>query len=173
MAQLHPSARNLDGFFPRPGRFRRPFQGSGFGPAPPRLQLKGWRLSLQYWPRDIQIFRNMVTSAWIDFHALICSNESQVTDDQGAGILPSEFMGILDNLPEDESVCCCCKVDRHHQQRLAHEASAPRSPLWCREFQKQACNQNVSILQHYPQTLDPRVEVFSMILRTWVYIMSS
>jgi hypothetical protein len=106
MAQLRPTGRILDGF-------RVALDGSAalskeldLGTILPVSNLKGWRLNLQYWPRDIQIRRNMLTSAWIDVPALICSNESQVLDDQGAGIPPSEFMEILDNLPEDGPESC-------------------------------------------------------------------
>lgn len=106
MAQLRPSGRILDGF-------RVALDGSAalskeldLGVILPVSNLKNWRLSLQYWPRDIQIRRNMLTSAWIDVPALICSNESQVLDDKGSGIPPAEFMEILDNLPEDGPESC-------------------------------------------------------------------
>jgi hypothetical protein len=106
MAQLRPSGRILDGF-------RVALDGSAalskeldLGVILLVSNLKNWRLSLQYWPRDIQIRRNMLTSAWIDVPALICSNESQVLDDKGSGIPPAEFMEILDNLPEDGPESC-------------------------------------------------------------------
>jgi hypothetical protein len=62
---------------------------------------KGYRLQFQHWPRDIQIWRNMLSSAWLDVPALICSNEAQVTDESGREVAADQFMETLESLPED------------------------------------------------------------------------
>jgi hypothetical protein len=62
---------------------------------------KGYRLQFQYWPRDIQIRRNMLTSAWIDVPPLVCSNEAQVADERGREVAADQFIELLESLPED------------------------------------------------------------------------
>jgi hypothetical protein len=39
---------------------------------------KRWRLKMQTWPRDIEVKRNMVTSAWMDVEALLASKAAQM-----------------------------------------------------------------------------------------------
>jgi hypothetical protein len=42
----------------------------------------------------------------VDVPALVCANEAQVLDPQGAGISPGNFMKMLEDLPEDGPESC-------------------------------------------------------------------
>jgi hypothetical protein len=101
MAQLRPTGRILDGFKVVLNGAAPLSRELDLGSIIPARCFKNWKLNFQYWPRDIQIRRNMISSAWYDVPALICSNEAQVLDDQGAGIPANEFMAMLDDAPED------------------------------------------------------------------------
>jgi hypothetical protein len=112
LAQLRPSGRILD-------HFRIALDGSAalskeldLGQLIPSSVFKGHKLAFQFWPRDIQIRRNMVSSAWVDVPALVCANKAQVLDPRGAGISAGSFMRMLDDLPEDgpESYSLCWAV---------------------------------------------------------------
>jgi hypothetical protein len=106
LAQLRPSGRILD-------HFRVALDGAAalsreldLGQLIPSSVFKGHKLAFQFWPRDIQIRRNMISSAWIDVPALVCANEAQVLDPRGAGISPGGFMRMLEDLPEDGPESC-------------------------------------------------------------------
>jgi hypothetical protein len=100
LAQLRPTGRILDGF-------RLSMDGPllerqlDLGQLIPVNAFKGYRLQFQFWPRDIQIRRNMMSSAWIDVPALICSNEAQVLDERGREVAADQFMELLESLPEE------------------------------------------------------------------------
>jgi hypothetical protein len=47
---------------------------------PADINLSKRRLQLQYWPRDIAIRRNMVTSAWMDVTEIINANDATLLD---------------------------------------------------------------------------------------------
>ncbi len=71
LAQLRPSGQILD-------HFRIALDGSAalskeldLGQLIPSTLFKGHKLAFQFWPRDIQIRRNMVSSAWVDVPALV------------------------------------------------------------------------------------------------------
>jgi hypothetical protein len=44
--------------------------------ASPRA--KNWRLRMQIWPRDIDVRRNMTSTAWLDLEALVVTRECRV-----------------------------------------------------------------------------------------------
>jgi hypothetical protein len=43
----------------------------------------------------------MMSTAWIDVPALICSNEAQVSDERGRVVAADQFMELLESLPEE------------------------------------------------------------------------
>jgi hypothetical protein len=101
LAQLRPSGRILDHFQVALDGTTAISQELDLGQLIPSSTFKGYKLAFQYWPRDIRIRRNMLTSAWMDIPALVCANEAQVLDSLGAGVSAGSFMRMLDDLPED------------------------------------------------------------------------
>ncbi len=71
--------------------------------AIPSPRLAGWRLKYQVWPRDITLRPNMSSSAWMDLEAMVTGRDAEVTDEQGTGIPPNEFLGVLEGLPDPKS----------------------------------------------------------------------
>jgi hypothetical protein len=59
---------------------------------------QGWKLSQQFWPKDISIRRNMVSSAWVSF-ADSARRDCDLTDNTGAGVSAGEFIRSLALLP--------------------------------------------------------------------------
>jgi hypothetical protein len=100
LAQLRPTGRILDGF-------RLSMDGPllerqlDLGQLIPVNTFKGYRLQFQFWPRDIQIRRNMMSTAWIDVPVLIYSNEAQLSDERGREVAADQFMELLESLPEE------------------------------------------------------------------------
>ncbi len=60
--------------------------------------LPRWRLSWQIWAGEIQIRRNMTSSAWVDLLELIKANEVQVTDEAGEPVPQSAVVTALKGL---------------------------------------------------------------------------
>jgi hypothetical protein len=67
----------------------------------PADHYRGWRLSQQFWPRDIAIRRNMVTMAWVSVTDSVASHDCDITDETGAGMTSGEFLRSLALLPWD------------------------------------------------------------------------
>jgi hypothetical protein len=106
LAQLRPSGRILDHFQITLDSSAAINRELDLGQLIPSSTFKGHKLAFQLWPRDIQIRRNMVSSAWVDVPALVCANEAQVLDPLGASISAGGFMRMLDELPEDGLESC-------------------------------------------------------------------
>lgn len=96
LAQLRPTGRILDGFQLVLGGTRIQEAEVDLGALVPATAFSNYKLRFQFWPRDICIRRNMLSSSWIDAPAHICSNESAVFDETGAEVTPAEFMTRLD-----------------------------------------------------------------------------
>jgi hypothetical protein len=56
-----------------------------------------WQFRFQVWPRDIEIRRNMVSTAWLNVHAQLAAKEAGVMDQAGAQI-PHE--AVLEEIQE-------------------------------------------------------------------------
>jgi hypothetical protein len=101
LAQLRPTGRILDNF-----RFAVNSQEMldvelDFHQLLPTDSIKGYKLRYQYWPRDINIRRNLTTSTWTDVLDLVASNNITILDQEGSGIPASEMRQILDELPDE------------------------------------------------------------------------
>ncbi len=64
-------------------------------------ELRGLRFYQQFWPRNIKIWKNMTTLAWVSITDSITSNDTDVLDKGGAGVSPASFMRTLERLPSD------------------------------------------------------------------------
>ena len=95
-AQLRPSGRILDGFQLALGGTNIHDANVDMGQLIPASNFKQWKLKFQFWPRDVQIRRNMMTSSWHDIPAMICSNEATVFNEKGEETTPAVFMELLD-----------------------------------------------------------------------------
>jgi hypothetical protein len=60
---------------------------------------QGWKLTQQFWPRDIPLRKNMVTSAWTSVTDTVASQDCDITDSDGAGISAGEFIRSIATLP--------------------------------------------------------------------------
>jgi hypothetical protein len=87
LAQLRPTGRILDNFRFSIGGSQILEAELDLGVMLPAEALHGYRLSFQYWPRDITIRRNMMSSTWQDVRNLVASNNATVLDPNGAGVL--------------------------------------------------------------------------------------
>jgi hypothetical protein len=109
LAQLRPTGRVLD-------NYRFSLNGSrildaelDMGQLLPVEALSGFRLKYQYWPRDITIRRNMMSSCWMDVPDLVAANNATILDPAGAGVPYSEFRKILDELPDEGPESCAIR----------------------------------------------------------------
>jgi hypothetical protein len=96
LAQLRSMGRILDNFrFTLDGAF--PLDATvDLASILPVEAYQGWKLTQQFWPRDIPIRKNMVTSAWTSVTDVVASD---ITDSDGAGISSGEFIRSLATLP--------------------------------------------------------------------------
>ncbi len=62
---------------------------------------KGWKLTQQFWARDVAIRRNMATSAWTSVTDSIASRDCDITDESGAGVSAGHFLRSITDLPGD------------------------------------------------------------------------
>ncbi len=65
----------------------------------PVAAFAGWRLTQQFWERDVAIRKNMVTSAWVTITDAVASQDCDLTDADGAGVSASEFVRTIAKLP--------------------------------------------------------------------------
>jgi hypothetical protein len=101
LAQLRNTGRILDGFR---------FALDGASPLEAVVDVfsiitanyyKGWKLTQQFWARDVVIRRNMVTSAWTSVTDSIASRDCDITDESGAGVSASHLLRSIADLPGD------------------------------------------------------------------------
>ncbi len=67
----------------------------------PADNMRGYKLRYQYWPRDINIRRNLTTSSWADVLDLVATNNVTILDSEGAGVPTGEIRRVLDELPDE------------------------------------------------------------------------
>ena len=61
-----------------------------------KATLPAWKIKISTWPRDINIRRNMATSAWMDLRALVASGEVGVEDHEEQEVPNEAFVDMLD-----------------------------------------------------------------------------
>jgi hypothetical protein len=109
LAQLRPTGRILDNFRFSIGGSQILEAELDLGAMIPAESLQGYRLTFQYWPRDIAIRRNMMSSSWQDVPNLVASNNATVLDPTGAGVPSAEFQHILEELPDEGTEGCAIR----------------------------------------------------------------
>jgi hypothetical protein len=102
LVQLRPSGRILDGFQVKLGGTRILNAEVDMSALIPAATFKSWKLSFQFWPHDVAIRQNMLSSAWTDVSALISTNDATVVDDQGQGVSNRLFLSRLADAVEHE-----------------------------------------------------------------------
>jgi hypothetical protein len=82
--------------------------------------LSGATLRYQVWPRDIEIRRNMTTTAWMDVRALIERRDVIVEDAEGSFITADEACKMLDRVDKkrEQGGCIRWAVVVAYDQRL-------------------------------------------------------
>jgi hypothetical protein len=65
----------------------------------PTEAYQGWKLTQPFWPRDIVIRKNMVTSTWTSHTDSVASRDCDLTDNNGAGVPAGEFIRSIAMLP--------------------------------------------------------------------------
>ncbi len=68
----------------------------------PATTFNRWRLRFQYWPRDVNIRRNMVTSAWTDVSAMVSSNDAAVFNESNVEVSAAAFRASLEDNADHE-----------------------------------------------------------------------
>jgi hypothetical protein len=109
LAQLRPTGRILDNFRLSIGGSQILEAELDLGAMIPTETLQGYRLAFQYWPRDIAIRRNMMSSSWQDVPNLVAANNATVLDPTGAGVPSAEFHHILEELPDEGPEGCAIR----------------------------------------------------------------
>jgi hypothetical protein len=100
--QLRPTGQILDGFQLVVGSTEILDAEVDMATLIPATAFSKDKLRFQFWPRDISIRRNLLTSSWIDTPAHICSNEVTVYDEAGMAVHAADFMECLDNGTDHE-----------------------------------------------------------------------
>jgi hypothetical protein len=99
LAPLRSSGRILDGFR---------FALDGLAPLNIAVDLKdifpveatqGWKLSQQFWEQNINIRRNMVSSAWVSITDSAASKDCNLTNNSRARVPVGEFIRSTAKLP--------------------------------------------------------------------------
>jgi hypothetical protein len=101
MAQIRPNGRIMD-------HWRLAMGGNGvleidvkldhIIPVPAPFP-DGWRLKRQYWPRDVEIRRNMTTGGWEDVYEALAARQAQVVSEDGTVVTNESVITLLDDLP--------------------------------------------------------------------------
>ena len=77
---------------------------------PAALNLPRVKISYQQWPRDIQIRRNMTSSAWMDIAGLLAAKELTATNlETGEAVTNPELVEGLSNLPDKTANSASCR----------------------------------------------------------------
>jgi hypothetical protein len=78
LVQARPNGRMLDHFRVSLGGSRILDINTQMASLLASPRAKNWRLRMQIWPRDVEVRRNMTSSAWLDLEALVSTGECRV-----------------------------------------------------------------------------------------------
>ena len=83
LVQVRDTGRAQDDFRVVVGGSKRLKVGFEAGLAFPTSKVPDWIITLECWPRDINIRKNMATSEWMDLIGMAAANDLTVTDKDG------------------------------------------------------------------------------------------
>jgi hypothetical protein len=78
MVQARPNGRMMDHFRVSLGGSRILDVGFALSNILASPRARTWRLKMQVWPRDVDVRRNMTSTAWMDVEVLVSTKECQV-----------------------------------------------------------------------------------------------
>ena len=90
--------------------------------------LAGWRLRMQFWPRDIHIRRNMTSSIWVFVNQMIAAREAQIINDNNKQIPSEAVLTELQSSSTEASVRWAIVIGEDEKLRL-HLQSLPASAV--------------------------------------------
>jgi hypothetical protein len=102
LAQVRPTGRILDNFQVALGGTQIVCADVDLGQLILASTFNRWRLRFQYWPRDINIRRNMVTSGWTDVAAMVSSNDAAVFNESDVELSTAAFRAGLEDTADHE-----------------------------------------------------------------------
>jgi hypothetical protein len=67
----------------------------------PVSQFKKWSFRRQFWPRDIAIRRNLLTSMWQDPVEMVACRDASIHYADGTAVPEDVFLSYIEDIPED------------------------------------------------------------------------
>jgi hypothetical protein len=99
-AQLRPTGRMLDHFRCVLGGSKHLEINASLMDMIPNECFRGWRYRTQKSPSEINIRRNMFSTAWVETPTTLLFNEATVYNSAEQVVANDVFMGMLEDLPE-------------------------------------------------------------------------
>jgi hypothetical protein len=62
--------------------------------------LASYTISLQRWPRDLDLRKGLLSRPWRNIAMLVSARDASVLDSEGAGIPASEFLKLIEQAEE-------------------------------------------------------------------------
>jgi hypothetical protein len=88
LAQVRPNGRILDHFRVTLGGSKILDVNVGLASVLNVPAMRSWRLKFQLWPRDLEIRRNMTSTAWLDVGELVASKDGYLETEAGEAVDP-------------------------------------------------------------------------------------
>ena len=101
MAQVRPSGKICDDFLLRLSGEKKVDVDFPLNILMPHDVFRKYRFKFQYWAKDINIRKNMMTSTWVDVPAMLGFRECEVVDDSGGSMDCATILSIMEELDED------------------------------------------------------------------------
>jgi hypothetical protein len=69
--------------------------------------LQSYKMLIQRWPRDINLKKGLLSGLWQDIKTIVSSRDASITNSEGTGIPPREFLEVLEST--DKPVCAAIR----------------------------------------------------------------
>jgi hypothetical protein len=93
-AQVRATGRILDNFRTVLGGSKMLYINASLTDMIPSDQFKGWSYRTQRHPRDLALWRNMLSTAWMDMPASLLFNDASIHDENGNVVGNDTFMAL-------------------------------------------------------------------------------